>query len=447
MRQIHSRHMSHLEKLVRLIVVWAVLLGSWLATPAVAQDATLTLSQAIDIAIRENIALLKSKEGIKAAEAFVKVRRADFLPVFNSTYQYKRLDHETYVGGIEDGSRDEYSLVNTFSQTLFNGFALVNRYKVAQLNLDIAEISENITRLTVIFETKNAYFDLLKKQKLQDVARNTVDLIAAQQDVTANFYQVGMAPLNDLLKVKVELANAKQDLIVAQNNQEIAESKFNIVLRRPINSPVRIEDELTYQPLENEIDYYLKTAEENRLESKIAELEFDVAEKELAIAKKDYYPELTLEGTYFKRGTEWEANDGPGVLDKDGWYVTATASWNFWEWGRTCYGVKEKKARLRQARLNQDEVLDQIRLEVKEAFLKARESEKNIVTVEKAIEQAKENLRMSEARYREQVATSTDVLDAQNLLARTMTNYFNALYDFKISKAALDRALSLEVTK
>ena len=81
---------------------------------------------------------------------------------------------------------------------------------------------------------------------------------------------------------------------------------------------------------------------------------------------------------------------------------------------------------------------------MKQAYLKTKESEKNIATVEKAIEQAKENFRINQERYREQAATSTDVLDAQTLLSRTMTNYYNALYDFKISKASLYLAMGQE---
>ena len=65
--------------------------------------------------------------------------------------------------------------------------------------------------------------------------------------------------------------------------------------------------------------------------------------------------------------------------------------------------------------------------------------------MEKAIEQEKENFRINEERYKEQMATSTDVLDAQTLLSRTMTNYYNALYEFKISKASLFRAMGQEV--
>ena len=62
-----------------------------------------------------------------------------------------------------------------------------------------------------------------------------------------------------------------------------------------------------------------------------------------------------------------------------------------------------------------------------------------------AIEQAKENFRINQERFKEQVATTTDVLDAQTLLSHTLTNYFNALYNFKIAKATLYRAMGQEV--
>jgi outer membrane protein TolC len=136
---------------------------------------------------------------------------------------------------------------------------------------------------------------------------------------------------------------------------------------------------------------------------------------------------------------------GDGISAPDGWDIAATASWNIWEWGRTSFGVKEKRSRLSQAKLQQAGIVDNIHLEVKKAFLRTREAEKAILTVEKAIEQARENFRINEERYKEQVATSTDVLTAQTLLSRTMTNYYNALYEFKIAKASLFRAMGQEI--
>jgi outer membrane protein TolC len=169
-----------------------------------------------------------------------------------------------------------------------------------------------------------------------------------------------------------------------------------------------------------------------------------MAEKELQLARKDYYPSINLQGSYFNQGTEWDV-DGGGDIDPSGWKITAVATWNFWEWGRTSYGVKEKLSRVSQSQFSKDEILDNIRMEVKKAYLRTQEAEKAIIAVEKAIEQAKENFRINEERYKEQVATSTDVLDAQTLLSRTMTNFYNALYAFKIAKAALYRAIGQEI--
>lgn len=121
------------------------------------------------------------------------------------------------------------------------------------------------------------------------------------------------------------------------------------------------------------------------------------------------------------------------------------AKWNFWEWGRTIYGVKEKHSRFNQAKLQKKEILDNIQLEVKTAYLRTQEAERAIKTVEKAVEQAKENFRIFQERYKEQISTQTDVLIAQTLLSRTETNYYNALYAFKISKATLYRSIGQEV--
>ena len=77
-----------------------------------------------------------------------------------------------------------------------------------------------------------------------------------------------MTPLNDLLQAQVELANAKQELIVAKNNMDNAESNFNTLLRRPINTPVVIKDILDYSPFEETLEYCFSEADKNRLEIK-----------------------------------------------------------------------------------------------------------------------------------------------------------------------------------
>jgi outer membrane protein TolC len=193
------------------------------------------------------------------------------------------------------------------------------------------------------------------------------------------------------------------------------------------------------------VDYFLDLAVRNRLDIKIGDLDIQIAEKEVDIARKDYFPSIVFEGSYFKTGTDFALRDDDPFANPSGWSFTTIASWDFWEWGRTKYEESQKRRRLSQAKIARQKTIDQARLEVEVSYLKARESEKNILAVEKAVEQAKENLRITDERYKEQVATSVDTLVAQNLLTSTQVNYFNALYDFKIAEAFLQKAVNLEI--
>ena len=446
----------NLNKLRRLIFIitfgYLFLLAGFVSAEAV--DGAFNLSQTIEAALKANLELQRSKDEIDAATTAKSARATEFFPTLNARYGYIKRDNPTRQalgapgGQIVDvliNPEDEYNFVTSFSQPIFTGFALYNQYKIAGLGLDIAAFAERLTRQDVILDAKNAYYLILKAQKLLEVADETVKQITAQKDVAENMYQVGMSPLNDLLQSQVQLANAKQRLITAKNNLDLTESQFNTLLRRPINSPVSVVDILDYTPWEYDIDYCLALAEELRLEIEVADLEIQIAEKDYKLSQRDFFPSVNLVGTWTKRGTDWDVDGGEGISDKDFWDIRATATWDFWQWGRTRYGVKEKLSRLSQTKLRKQEILDNIDLEVKQAYLKTQESQKNITTIEKAIEQAKENLRITEERYKEQVSTTTDVLVAQTLLTETMTNYYNALYDFKIAKAILYRALGQEI--
>jgi outer membrane protein len=402
-----------------------------------------TLDRAVQSALSANLGLKSAQEETRAAMARKNASRTDFFPTFNLTYQYTRNDDKERaqnVGVI--APENEYALLASFSQPLFAGFSIVNRYKISELSLQASKAGEEIFRQDIIFSTMAAYYDLLKTAKLQEIAQETVTEIDAQKTVAENFYEVGMTPLNDLLQAKVELANAQQSLVISQNNRETAEAFFNTVLRRPINAPILLEDIQDYETFEYDIEYCFSQAERYRQEINLADLELQIAQKEFDIAKKDFFPAISLDGTYFQQGTEWDATGGLGVFGRSsGWNVTAVATWNVFEWGRTYYGAEEQIHRVSQARLKRTQLLDNIRFEVKQAYLKMRESEKNIKTIELAIEQAKENFRINTEQYKEQIATQTDVLIAQVLLSRTRTNYFSALYDFEIAKAALYRAM------
>lgn len=451
------------HKWIQWIILISIFANPFCVTAASLTEEPLevfTLEKTIKRALNANLDLQRSNEAINEATAVRSTQVTNFLPTFTVTYKGTHHNEEimspamsifiqpvgpeiaipSYVARPED----EYAFVFTVTQPVFTGFALINGYRLADMGLDSARISQKLTRLEIIYKAQEAFYVLLKTRKVLDVVQESVEQVAAHKDDAANFYEVGLIPLNDLLKAQVELANAKQELVTAQNNLEMARSNFNLVLHRPVNSPVEIEDVFSYTPFENDLDYCLGVANKNRLEVKIATLQVKMAKAEMRIAQKDYFPTVTLQYNYYELGTEWDLEGSEGIQDKYSWDVSAEAQWNFWEWGRTYFQVKEKESRLKQAQLQLESLEDQILLEVKQAYLKTREAEQNIVTIKKAISQARENYRITRERFKEQMSTSTDVLDAQTLLSRTMTHYYNALYDLKLSKALLFKSMSVE---
>lgn len=411
----------------------------------------LSLQDTVEQALKANLGIKRSLEEINAAEAVRHSSMTKFLPSLGSSYTYiHRNEERTQPSLLGTGApivtspQDQYTFTTSFTQPIFTGFGLINEYKLSELGLDRAEVSSKLTRQDVILDSKNAYFSVLKNQKLLEVAQQTVTSIASQKEVSENFYKVGLSPLNDLLQSQVQLANAKQQLTTAQNNLEISRANFNTVLRRPVNTPVLLVEQVDYSVFQEALDDCLAQAQKNRLEIQVADVDIDIAEKQVKLTEKDYFPSVNFIGAYARTGDEWQAHGGEGITDSAGWNVQATATWDFWQWGRTGYGRKEKLARLAQSKYRKTEITDNINLEVKQAYLRTKEAEQNIVTIEKAVEQAKENLRITEEQYKEQVATQTDVLVAQTLLTQTLTNYYNALYDFKIAKAVLMRAIGRE---
>jgi len=430
----------------------AVLLGLWLL-PAIGNAESFTLEDTIKSALDANLDLKISREETRAAESVRRAEKANFFPTLTANYEYTYHDEERRVVGVIGGPdtiirpTDENRFTAIISQPVFNGFSLSNRYEIAKLGLDIASVEETLQRQRITFAAKDAYFSVLRAQKLVKIAEQAVTSLQANEEVSRNFYEVGMIPLNDKLRSEVELANARQDLIVAKNQLDITRANFNTLLRRGTTTPVNLEDVTEFEPFTLTIDECQSEAKQNRPELTIADYQIQLADREIRLARKNYYPTLNVSGTYFRNETGFliGAGDPVGfVTEPDGWEIQAVASFDFWMWGPTRHGVKEKLSRRSQAEYEQTRAIDNIRLEVKQAFLRTKDSESNIFTVQKAVDQAKENFRITEERYKEQIAVLRDVIDAQTLLTRTLSNYFNAIYDYEISKASLFLAMGRE---
>ena len=432
------------------ITVLALFTVALFPHPVSAQE-PLTLEASIDIALKNSLVLNIAKEGSKGATAQKREAITGFLPKFSTSYNYTRLNEEPSflfpgapplipASNITTGTINNYNWVIEAKQPLFAGGGILANYQASRIGEDTALLEEKAKYQDVVQEVKIAYFNILRAQRIQDAASQSVEMLSAHRDVAENYFKVGMIPKNDLLHAEVELANGKQALVRAQNAVELAKSRFNAVLKRKIFAPVEVVDILTYQPLKQSFEECLNIAQQSRLELKISSLKAAQAAKLVRVAQSDYLPAVSVVGNYARFGDNPSVS-GSDYKDMESWYIMAVASWNFWEWGKTKFRVDASRARENQAIDAAKELNDQITLEIKYAYLTLQEAQNQIAVSQKVIEQAEENFRISEERYKERVATSTEVLDAQTLLTRAKSEYANALGDYNVNYAKLQRAM------
>jgi outer membrane protein len=407
----------------------------------------LSLKEAVQIALERSASLHAAGEGIKGADYLRKSALADFLPTFRTEYGFTYLNTAPYFtgeGGVRAtvGTRDNYSWTTGLDQPLFKGGAIYWSYRLAKLGVDLSKVFFELVKQDLVLQVKVAYFNILKAEKIREVALRSVEQLEAGVKFSKAFYDVGIIAKNSLLQTQVELAQARQDLTKAEVELDVAKASFNTLLRRDVRLEVKVEDILEYRPMEIPFEECLENARKNRPELREAELNVKRAEKEVQLARSEYFPNLGLSFNYERVGDDLSVS-GSDFEDKDAWNVNAYARWTFWQWGKKRQLVGEKKTKLIQAEDAIVEVEDGISLEVKGAYLRLREARDKIGVAEVAVEQAEENFRINAERFKEQVATTTEVLDAQTLLTQAQSNYFNALSDYNIARARLDRAMGV----
>ncbi|RPI78559.1 MAG: TolC family protein [Desulfobacteraceae bacterium] len=424
------------------------------------QDNIYTLDKSIAEALANSWTIKAKKEKIEQAKYSKKQAGADFYPTLSTTYGYTRLSEvkksqpQDYtitfpapfgsgsisIPGQDLNSQDNYQWKVSVKQSLFTGFALTSSYELAKLGIDQSQIDLDLTELDLALEVKAGYFNILKTDRAVEVSGKAVESLSSHLEVAQSFYKVGMSAVNDVLKAEVELANAQHDLIKAQNGAKIARAAFNNLLARPIDAPLAVEDILSYHQIESDFSSNLKKAMDQRPEIKTLDINLRQVEKQIKIAKSKYYPEVYASYDYIKEGDHPNVT-GSAFHDGNSWQAMVGLSWILWDWGKTSNSVLEKESLKKELSVTRSKAVDGLNLNIKQAMLDLEAADKNMVPTQKAVEQAEENLRVSQERYKAQVTTSTEVLDAQTLLNQARMNYYNALYDHILAKAKLQRAI------
>ncbi len=407
------------------------------------QKSLLTLEQSVKEALLNNAYIAAASEQQKAAANENRSALADLFPKAMASYTYTRFRDKPFAifnaQNLPMADRDDITWDVTLIQPITGYLYLITKKKVASLNLDMKKIEKEETVLEIIKQVKTAYYNILLSKRYLYVLREAVEQLGAHVMDAEQFYDQGMIALNDLLKSKVALAEVSQDKIKAQNQVRMAKSFFNITLKRDINAIADIEDIKNIEPVFIDLTESLTMAVMNRPELKILRIHM----RQAGLASRLVYfaniPQVLLFGQYNRHGENYKATRNEHGNTHNA-ILGVKAEWTFFEWGKSFADAAVYKHKKLALASQIKGIEDSIRLEVKQAYLDLEVSEKNIVTAENSLSQAKENYRITNLQYQQSTTTSTEVLGARTFLTQAELNYYGALYGYMISLAELERA-------
>lgn len=368
----------------------------------------------------------------------------NFLPTASTSYGFTDYNDRQAAQGNTHGDTKQYAWQAQISQPLFTGGRNSATYLLSQLGVDAATIQRTQAKEDLMLAVKQAYYSILATEKALDVARTSVVNLESHLDVAQNFFDVGMVPKNQVLEAEVELAKARQQETDYQRDLTVAKTRLNILLRQPLERDVRVVDTLNHAPFPLGLPKCLEISLADSPEMKLGRNQVEVTAKNVDVARSGYYPQVSATYTNRSVGDSPRAHGGWSA-DDSSWNVGAMANWNFWEWGRTRADVEKSKVELNRAINSLTSLEDSTKLEVTSNYQTLLSAGKNIDVSAQAVESAAEDLRMVRERYLEQVATNTEVLDAQTRYSNAQYDHYQALYNYNLAWATLERSLGRQV--
>ena len=427
--------------------IWWIFFVLILSSPGFsAGDRVFTLEECLRLALSRYPALKAALARKRAAEERERAAFREHLPRLYAGYEYRRYrDQETFktpFGTYPLRGREEAFFAVTVKLPVFHGLAISTRHALRRLAIKVSEVEEARVRQELIFRVKEAYFRLVQAERELELARKSLERRRAHLRDVRGFFREGLVAENQVLQAEAETREAEYRLLSAENRLKVARARLNMLLQRPLTAPLRVEPRFPGRPVRESYEKLLRLALRNRQEVKAALLAVRSKREELKLVRSRYFPWVDLEAQYYKRGDTLDLSENP-YGDRENAWVGLSLNWELWDWGIRGREMAAVRAEILARREALREIEDRVRLEVREAYLDMEAARKKVSVARAALSAARENFRLVKARFREGLADTTDVIDAETLLTRARSEEIAARADFEIARARLAYAVGL----
>ncbi len=323
----------------------------------------------------------------------------------------------------------------SFRLPLFRGGRLYRSVTVAEMRKAIAEDNYRLTRQDLIYNLTGIYYKISQLERLLAAAGQSVRQLESHRKNAELLFEAGSVPKLDLLKTDVELARAEENRIIVKNNLASAYESLKALMGiDAMDVQVRIVmQEPTYKNYPS-LEESLNKALSQRPDLIAVNRRKLVYEERIKIAKGKWLPEISAAGEYAARA-------GSETSFKENWSYGVRFTMPLFEGGLIRAEVNKEKAGLEKIKEEERSLKIAITKDVRSAHLKIQNAIERIEVTEKAIDSARESLRVETLKYDSGSGTNTDVIDAHTVMLRAETDYYQALFDKELALAYLKRTI------
>jgi len=411
---------------------------------------SLNVSQAVELALGNSKVLHSSLMKVKNSEAKVKEAMAFRLPSVKLNARYTRLSEvdpfviSTPFGSfpIAPGIYNNYAIQLTLSQPIFTGFRLSGNVNLNEKLNEATNEDYNKDKSELIFNVKNSYFNTYKSILYKKVLDEMVIQIGSHLQDVKNLEKVGMMAKNDVLKIEIQYSNVLFQQVDAENLVNLSRISLNNVLGIDLSTLLELTEEIKMTDVQSlKMDDLIYEAMSNRSELKSAEARIDAGKAGVILAQSNWYPQINAYGNYYYSRPNQRIMPSKDQFDAT-WDAGVVLSMNIWDWLSTKHQTDQAEALLAQAKDGLNLIKDGISLEVTSNYFNINQAEKKIKIAKLSVEQAEENNRVTSDKFKMGMATSSEIIDSETALITAKTNYTNAIIDYELAKAKLEKSIS-----
>jgi outer membrane protein TolC len=420
--------------------------GSVPSGPATNELLRLTLSEAINRAVRYNLGAIESDENTRAARGQRLLALSHLLPQVSAGIN-ENVDQVNLtalgLGAIKIPGVPavvgpfSYSTASaSLSQTLFS-YESIQRFRAARTSEQAAQLSYRDTLDVITLTVGNAYLQVIEASSRIEAEEAQVQNAKALYDQAADEFQAGTRPRIDVTRTEVQLHTEEYNLSVARNSFAVAKLTLGRAIGLPLGQVFEIADQLPYADIHPPtVEDALKMAYNSRSDLRSALDSARSAQQALSAAKGERYPVVAVNGDYGDQGPTFSQSHGIFSFQ-------AGINVPLYTGGRIKGDITQSEATLRQRKAEAENIRGQIDYDVRTAFLNLNAAREQVDVAHQNVGLANDNVARSKERFAAGVTDSVEVVQSEQSLASANDQYITSLYSHNLAKLALARALGI----